>query len=255
MTDSSPGGPGGVMADPGRWELKYRIGVFQYHQLRNAIRGFMERDAFTPREAGAGYRVRSLYFDTHGYAAFEEKMAGTHERVKFRLRAYEATPGPDTRIRVELKKRQGQRVYKSSVFVPLAHGEAFLASRHWPGAGHPILEEFAYLAHARDLRPKILVEYFREGYRSRAGDDLRVTFDHRVRSSHARALFGSGRFARLHHPHEIVFEMKYRTDPPTWVEGLARTFRLKMIANSKFTQGIQVARHDLLHPDGFVVVR
>ena len=50
-------------------------------------------------------------------------------------------------------------------------------------------------------------------------------------------------------------EIKYKDDLPSWVKNLVQAYGLKIIANSKFTQGIQAARHDLSHPDGIVIIR
>jgi hypothetical protein len=42
---------------------------------------------------------------------------------------------------------------------------------------------------------------------------------------------------------------------PTWLEKLVRGHGLKVIANSKYTQSIQIARHDLHHPHNVILVR
>jgi len=239
----------------GRIESKYRISYFQYLKLRYAIIPYMKKDRFTLKAPGKGYLVRSLYYDTYDYRAYHEKMSGDCDRIKFRLRSYSEVLDNNTIIRAELKVRKANIVEKHSAFITTDEYRFFLKHRCWPSHDNSILTEFERYLHLQELRPQVLIAYEREGYESRNHDDVRVTFDHRVRSAQADKLFQNHLFFKVHHPHGVVLEIKFKDEFPEWLKLLAQSYGLKVIANSKFTQGIQVARHDLHHPDGIVVVR
>ena len=238
-----------------RFELKYRLTYFQYLKVRNAIRPYMVPDAYTQRALANRYLVRSLYFDTSDYRAYEQKMSGDCERVKFRLRTYDIEPAATNPIRVELKLRQGNLMVKKSVFVPIEEYQHFMAHRHWKDVQHPITTEFERQSLTQGLIPVILVEYDREGYQTKFKSDLRITFDHRVRSAHARMLFPAHVFFQMLMPRSVVLEIKFKDSLPLWLGRLVREQGLKVIANSKYTQGLQIARHDLYHPEQVILVR
>jgi SPX domain protein involved in polyphosphate accumulation len=244
-----------LVDESSRFELKYRITHYQYLKVRNALRPYMEMDSYTRGAAHQRYLVRSLYFDTSDYRAYEQKMSGDCDRVKFRLRSYETELCEKSAIRVELKMRQGNLMNKKSVFVSNEEYGYFMQNRHWKEVDDPIALEFERQSLTQDLRPVILVEYEREGYQSKLKNGLRITFDHRVRSAHARSLFPSHPFFRMLMPRRVILEIKFKEDLPSWVERLVREQGLKVIANSKYTQGLQVGRHDLYHPEGVILVR
>ena len=238
-----------------RFELKYRIHYQDYLKIRNAIQIYMKKDRFTTRAKGKGYLVRSLYFDTDDYAAYHEKMDGNNERVKLRIRSYSEQPGKDSPIRVELKIRKRNLVIKKSAFVTYDEYCDFMQSGHWRNTENPTLVEFERQLHSNLHKPKVLIEYRREGYETRLKNGLRITFDHKVKSAHSNDLFPKHSFFREHNPHLIIMEIKFKEDLPHWVKTIVHQYGLKIIANSKFTQGIQAARHDLYHPGGAVIIR
>ena len=231
-----------------RFELKYSISRYQYLQVRNAILPFMSSDPFTRATPKNQYLVRSLYFDTPNYQAYYEKVNGDLNRVKFRIRTYSETIENAPTIRVELKVRKGLMMEKYSRFVELPEYQEFMNNWHWSLANNPVLDEFERNLHLKHLRPKVLVEYFREGFQSRNRDDIRITFDHKVRSVFSKSLFPKKGFFRPHHPHSIILEIKYYKKQPFWLGNIVRQHGLKIIANSKYAQGIEFASPDLVTP-------
>lgn len=231
-----------------RFELKYRISVQQYHQVRSALVPYMEPDPYTYGAPGSSYLVRSLYYDTYDYKAYHEKMGGDYGRTKLRIRTYTKAAGENQPVRVELKTRRGSAMEKFSTFVPAADCRTFLQTRHWPPHDSPVLTEFERLLHLRALRPNLLVEYQREGLQSRQREDLRITFDHHVHSAASALLYPGNPFFRQHHPHTIILEIKCRNQQPHWLTKLIKVHRLKFVANSKYTQGIEIARPDVVTP-------
>lgn len=239
----------------GRIESKYRISYFQYLKLRYTIVPYMKKDQFTLKASGKGYLVRSLYYDTYDYRAYHEKMSGDCDRIKFRLRTYDNNLNENSVIKAELKVRKANVVEKYSTIISADQYKYLINRRCWPENDNPILAEFERYLHLKELRPQVLIEYEREGYQSRNKGDVRITFDHKVRSAQAKDLFPGHLFFKEHHHHGVVLEIKFHDKYPDWLTTMTKSYGLKVIANSKFTQGIQVARNDLHHPDGIVVVR
>lgn len=230
-----------------RFEIKYRISPAQYYAVKSAMLPYMEPDFYTRRSRGR-YLVRSLYFDTNVYQAYEEKIAGDFRRIKLRLRSYsDAADG--TPVRVELKTRRGPVMEKHRCFVEPSDCAHFLKEWHWPApTDDPVLVEFERLVHLRVQRPKVLVEYRREGLRARSRDDLRITFDHNVRSAGATSIFPEHPFFRDHHRHQVIMEVKFRFDYPVWLTALVKRYGLKIVANSKYARAVEVAQPDVVVP-------
>lgn len=239
-----------------RFELKYIINYFQYHKIRIALLPYMKKDYYTMQAPDQKYFVRTLYYDTYDYDAYHEKMSGDYDRIKFRIRTYSRVFKKNAIVRVELKVRKGNTMEKFTSFVTGKDYLFFMKNKIWEEENNPVLNEFIRYMHMRDLKPQILIEYLREGYEDRAKKDLRITFDHNVKSAQDNVLFPDSKvFFRYHLPHTVVLEIKCKNDKPVWLTNLVRNYGLRLIANSKFTQGIQAARHDLYHPDGVVLIR
>ncbi len=233
---------------PWRFEYKYRLTTHQYFRLKNDLILYMEPDSFTRLCAGQGYLVRSLYFDNDRFEAYYEKIEGNFGRIKCRIRTYEEELNSESMLRVELKNRWGESIEKYSTFVTALEYEHFMQKRHWDRPDNQILQEFERIYYLRAMQPKVLVEYFREGYVPRSRDDLRITIDHKVRSCLTDTLFPQPALYKNHHPHLVVLEIKCRQHQPDWLSRLVRRHGLKYVANSKYTQGLEAVRPDLISP-------
>ena len=108
------------------------------------------------------------------------------------------------------------------------------------------LQEFERYVHLKAQNPKIIVEYQREGYLSRGREALRITFDHKVKSAHADSLFPEQNFFREHNPGFIVLEIKCDKRQPDWLRSLVMNQTLCIVANSKYSQGIEIALPEIV---------
>lgn len=231
-----------------RFESKYKVSSHQYYKIKNALLPYMQLDGFTRADPKNRYLVRSLYFDTLDYQAYFEKISGDCNRVKFRIRTYVESIEDDPTIRVELKVRKGVMMEKFGYFVTASQYREFMQGWHWPLENNPVLDEFERNLHIKHLRPKLLVEYRREGFQSRSRENIRITFDHQVRSAFSASLFPDKIFLRPHHPHVIILEIKHSEEQPGWLRDIVQQHSLKIVANSKYAQGIEIARPDLVTP-------
>ncbi len=206
----------------------------------------MKRDRYTLASPLKHYLVRSLYFDSYNLKNYEEKVNGDSDRVKLRIRTYSNTPTIGVKLRTELKARKGIVTEKYNSWIEYDTYQEFMSTWHWPDQTDIVLAEFERYIHLKAMRPKIIVEYQREGYSTRSKEDVRVTFDHQVRSAHASSLFPEIPFFRKHHPGLIVLEIKCNKLQPSWLRELVQQQGLRVTANSKYAQGVEVARSDLV---------
>jgi len=239
-----------VLPDIGNWrfEYKYRLYPQQYHQVRAAIRPFMKADAYTRIAPRKRYLVRSLYFDSADFRSYREKVNGDCDRTKLRIRTYSRSLRENPDIRVEMKARKSMSMEKHSTFISPAFYKNFMASNHWPALDDPLLVEFERYVRLKNLVPLILVEYSREGFSARAQQGLRITFDHQVQSVKAASLFPPAPVFRAHQRGVIILEIKCNKSQPHWLRQLVQTQGLRIVANSKFTQGIETSCPELVQP-------
>jgi len=191
----------------GRHELKHYINAADYAQLRARLRAVTKPD----EHAGADgiYKVRSLYFDNYSDKAVTEKLAGLSKREKFRLRYY----NDDTSfIRLEKKSKANRLAYKESAVITEEQCRALLSGDYCclKSAGQPLLMELYTKIRYHSLRPKNIVEYYREAYVYRAGN-VRVTFDSGVRMSNSVAGFLNPRLSTIpaSGAGSMILEIKY----------------------------------------------
>ena len=231
-----------------RFERKYRCPLNQYLAIRSSLYPFLKNDHFTKRTPDNKYLVRSLYFDTFDYRLFQEKINGNSNRIKFRIRTYSNSPKNEPDIRVEIKVRQANLTTKYGAYINLSNCCSFINSRNWDNKNDPILIEFERQVHKLNLIPKTLVEYEREGFHTIDGNNIRITFDHRIRSTSAKDLFPENIFWHLHYDQMVVLEIKYQETIPNWLNQIIKNHKLKLVANSKFVNGIHASCPDLIYP-------
>jgi len=230
-----------------RFERKYRCSIDQYLRVKNALYPYLRNDFFSQKASEKRYLVRSLYFDTPNYQLFLEKVGGLSHREKFRIRTYNTSLESKPDIRVEIKSRQGNLTKKYGAYLSLDDYCSFLKYRHWDNEDAPVLLEFQRKRHLLNLLPKLLVEYFREGFHSNDGNNIRITFDHRVKSARANTLFPKHIFWHVHHEQLVVMEIKHQRPIPEWLSKTVESHGLRLVSNSKFSLGIQACQPDIIH--------
>jgi hypothetical protein len=236
--------------DEGNWrfEYKYRLPIQQYLQVRNAFEPFMQLDHFTLKKPEKKYLIRSLYYESFFFDSFEEKIDGNCDRIKLRIRTYSEIMDPSFTIRAEMKVRKGAVTEKYGSLINPDQYIEFQKNNHWTGTSDPILEEFERYVHLQTLSPQLLIEYYREGFESRAREDIRITFDHDVKSSFSHSLFPKNALFNHHHNGIIILEIKCTKQQPDWLRTLVQKHGLRIMANSKYVQGIVISHPALVTP-------
>lgn len=230
-----------------RFERKYLLSLDQYYRLRNRIVPFAERDYYS-RAAGGAYLVRSIYYDTRDYRAWYEKEDGDFGRIKLRIRTYTDRPERCDTVSIEIKTRRGSAMVKYAARIDAGEYQEFVKTGRWPSLRDKTLNEFERLRRVRQLVPVCLVQYRREGFAARDGSPVRLTIDHDVESTRASRLFPESLVLKPHRPKRPIFEVKTRAGEPEWLRAVIREHTLKMTANSKYWQGIEIIRPNMVTP-------
>ena len=210
------------MAVPLRHELKFFITPGQYEVLSRTLRALLHTDPHG--DENGRYHIRSPYFDTIDDDALSDKVNGTANRDKYRIRIYNFS---DKVIKLECKTKVGSLISKRSISIPRLLCEQLMA-------GDPAGLETTRSGLLNDvyremtinlLRPVVLVDYVREAYLHPA-EEVRITFDKQLRSGlFSHELFDP--YVPTIPPfdnNEIILEVKYNRALPSYIRDLLSTY-------------------------------
>ena len=170
------------------------------------------------------YRTTSLYYDTPALDGYWRRLQRVPLRRKLRVRTYESAEGG---AYVEIKQREGNRIGKSRLRLPLGDALALCAlepvSVSSPADMH-VAEDVRRIVADQGLRPTCVLRYHRHAFGGGPDEgDLRVTLDseldYRFRDLVPEARGGSwdGRL-----PDDLcVMEIKVASTVPYWLSLLA----------------------------------
>ncbi len=219
---------------PHRHEAKHILSLMDYHALRARLRAVCLPD---PHAGPNGrYHVRSLYFDDSQDTALREKLDGLPKREKFRLRIYDRS---DATILLEKKAKEGSLCVKRSAALSRAQCERILkGDLDWMAEeGDPLLIDFFAKAKGKQLKPRMLVDYWREAYVYPHGD-VRLTFDSEVKSGlYATKLFDPDcPMAPVSDAGQVLLEVKYGAFLPDLIRGAIQCDNRKTTEFSKYAR-------------------
>lgn len=215
-----------------RHELKYLISYAEREALIRRMSPIMKRD-----ENGGpdGYTIRSLYFDDLWNTAYDEKMAGTFARKKYRIRIYNFS---DKVIKLECKVKRDSYIHKTAASLSRSEVEQILRGEYAFLLQRPesLCREFYVECTSNGMRPKVIVDYERDAFVEPAGD-VRITFDKHVRS----AWLGYDIFDSSLPTYEVleaeklIMEVKYTQMLPEYVRRVSAPENAVRVAASKYT--------------------
>ncbi|HJJ35578.1 MAG TPA: polyphosphate polymerase domain-containing protein [Methanocorpusculum sp.] len=161
-----------------RHELKYYITEADYLTLRSRLSRVADPDPYAGPDGT--YVIRSLYFDTPGDKALQEKLTGVQNREKFRIRLYN---GDDSFIRLEKKMKITNSTAKITCTLSREETERILAGDiAWMcGDERELLTELYMKMKYQQLRPKTIVDYSRECFIYRPGN-VRISIDSQIKT-------------------------------------------------------------------------
>jgi hypothetical protein len=237
-----------------RFEYKYVLDYSTYLAFKNKLLGFMKQGNYTEKASNKRYFVRSLYYDTFDYRHFMESEDGNFGRIKCRVRSYSRTITDTDVISIEIKTKHGVSVKKYSELISLNEYQDFLKNKMFTRRS-VVLDEFTRLLYNYALEPKLIIEYDREGYIPKDGSDLRLTFDHQVKSSVSKKLFNEDDLSLRSHSNSVVCEIKCGMKKPDWLESLIKAYGLKVVRNSKYVQAVHRIYPAMIRQEPFFSVQ
>lgn len=203
-----------------RHEYKYIISQSSAELLKKRLPCMMARDPFAGEDGR--YTIRSLYFNDPNFRAFDEKMQGLADRVKYRLRCYN---GDSSFVRLEKKEKRGDLTRKTGQTLTPQQLESLLAGS-WGDltASQGQLLDQLRMAMACSLRPAVLVEYDRTPFVCDAGQ-TRITLDENIRTMpYSHNWLENGAMVPVLEPGQVVLEVKYNDFLPGYLnlEGIPK---------------------------------
>jgi len=228
-----------------RLEMKYLVDRTRRTALTRVLAALMQPDRHASPDGF--YTVRSLYFDTPDYMAYHQKLAGMAVRHKLRVRAYGVDVSQVPLVRMEVKSRYLNSIYKIAKDVPrdvYLEVERCLLRRTFPPLEYLeegiLPREFFRLQRQYNMEPKVIVEYRRQAFERVELTRTRVNFDDDLRASRGLTLFGPLRSARpILRPGHAILEIKVDGWLPDWVHRLIANYDLQDQALSKYCYAVR----------------
>ena len=206
------------MAVPLRHELKFFITPGQYQVLSRTLRATLHPDPHG--DENNQYHIRSLYFDTAFDNALYDKINGTADRDKYRIRIYNFS---DAMIRLECKSKYRDLISKRSVAISRDLAEQLISADPTGLDTTPsgLVSDVFREMRTNLLHPVVIVDYLREAWLHPA-EEVRITFDMQLRSG--------VNSIDLFNPHvptvppfdheEIILEVKFNRVLPPYINNL-----------------------------------
>lgn len=217
------------MEKKARHEHKIYINMADYIGLISRLKNIMTLDK-NALENGK-YKIRSLYFDNYLDKALMEKFSGVSRREKFRIRLYKDDPGF---IRLEKKSKLNRLCYKESEILTQEECEKLLNGEYHflKQKKEPIFIDLYTKINYQNLRPKTIVDYYREAYIYTVGN-VRITFDSNIRmSNNIKGIFNS-RLSTTPSAKDMILEIKYDGFLP---EIIRQTIRIDNRKETEFSK-------------------
>ncbi len=206
------------MAVPLRHELKFFISPIQYQVLSRTLRATLHPDPHGDEKNQ--YHIRSLYFDTYNDSALYDKINGTADRDKYRIRIYNFS---DSIIRLECKSKYRDLISKRSVGISRDLAEQLISAdpTGLDTTASGLVSDVFREMRTNLLHPVVIVDYLREAWLHPA-EEVRITFDMQLRSGVGSIDLFNPRLPTVppFDHDEIILEVKYNQVLPPYIEGL-----------------------------------
>jgi hypothetical protein len=217
-----------------RQEIKYYINYLDYINLSRKISAVLQKDLHDSRQDG--YKVRSLYFDNKSNNSYFEKISGTDDRKKIRIRVYNDS---NKVIKMEIKNKKNTTVFKDSFLinnkdlVELLKGDYNFLLKY----DNQITKKLYYEFVKDHYRPVIIIDYIREAYYYDT-NNVRITFDKKITKNELNLTEIFRQDLEMYpiiDNRKIILEIKYDDFIPVWIKGLLQVSRFERCAISKYT--------------------
>jgi SPX domain protein involved in polyphosphate accumulation len=226
-----------------RYEKKFFLNAKQYAQLQNVILQYMEPDKHNLD--GQYYTICNLYYDTESNAVIRQSIQKPTYKEKLRLRGY-GTPGLDSKVYVEIKKKVNRLVNKRRTPLYLHEAYDFLANKKIdemrPHMNAQVVNEIAYFLSRNEVQPMVYLAYDRRAFFEIGNNDLRISFDTNIRTRRDELRLELGDHGRLLIDNDCwLMEIKTCRAMPLWLVNALSNLSLYPKSFSKY--GTEYLQH------------
>ncbi len=214
-----------------RHELKFLVPETELEMIKYRLKLLMRQDVHQKK---GFYTVRSLYFDDFYDSCMRENEDGTDNRIKYRIRIYDA----DTSV-IKLEKKMKYRNMTRKVSRSISKEDCLC---YMSGRSPGLLKESTELEkelygqmRMRGMHPVCIVEYERTAFIEPKGN-VRITFDKNISGNEKTEKFLERKvqtvplLAKGSH----ILEVKYDEFLPEYISGALELGTLQRTSFSKY---------------------
>lgn len=214
-----------------RHELKFLLSKIEYEYLKCLLASTMNLDKHAQLEND--YYIRSLYFDTITESDYTSKIIGISERRKIRLRIYSLET---SNVKLEVKNKRGDFSVKETITINREDAQELSMQNYEVLLNyHDEISGKVYNSFVHNYyTPKVIVDYDREAYMLPV-EDIRITFDKKVRAAHTTDLFCES--IPMHYilpEQQVILEVKYNRYIPKHICDIISGTCMQRMSISKY---------------------
>ncbi|MBR2122654.1 MAG: polyphosphate polymerase domain-containing protein [Lachnospiraceae bacterium] len=217
-----------------RKEIKFLLDNEQYTALYEKLLQIAAVDGYGLTD------INNIYFDTDDFSLIRTSLDKPAYKEKLRLRSY-GTPGEDTDVFIEIKKKYDGIVYKRRIAVPYRQAVRYLYDSEPLPENYrsQILREIDYLrACYGALEPAMRISYKRIAMAGLQDPGLRITFDSDiVWSTDSLLLTDSPAVRRILEPGQRLMELKIARAYPLEIARMLSELEIRPVSFSKYGRG------------------
>ena len=211
-----------------RVEKKFLLTRVKYNLLLERLEEYMCADDYGKHTIG------NIYYDTDTYALISHSIEKPNYKEKLRVRSY-GVPNGDSKVFIEIKKKYDGVVYKRRIALPLDEAKAYLEEGMRPKKETQILKEIDYFLGFYQPKPKLFLAYDRIAYFGKEDKEVRVTFDHNIRSRDYDLSLDKGDYGTLLlSDDQYLMEVKVAGAMPNWMARLFSELEIYPTSFSKY---------------------
>lgn len=219
-----------------RYEHKYLIDSDTYKKVIEIMDRHMELDPYNKNHTE--YTISNVYFDTDDNYLIRRSLQKPKYKEKLRLRSY-GTPDSDTHVFLEIKKKYNGIVNKRRTTLKLDEAYRFVKTGNAPHIkeymNEQVVREISYFLKCYDLKPVLYLAYDRMAYFEKDNPDLRISFDHNIRTRRYDVALDYGDCGSpLLDNDTYLMEIKTARSKPLWLCRMLTELGIKRTNFSKY---------------------
>ncbi|MGT2907879.1 polyphosphate polymerase domain-containing protein [Streptococcus dentiloxodontae] len=241
-----------------RIETKYIVAKDQLKDLITDLKNYLVEDDYPTST------ITNIYFDNQNFEVIKDSIAHNYNREKIRMRTYIANPQLDSKVFLEIKKKDSQGIGHKYRLVsnPLSVTKLVtqgIADKHI--SDPDLVEEIHSLRNRyKNLEPRMFIYYDRYSLKEKHTikgypyTKIRVTIDQNLtyRDNNVTMFDGNSGQPLLDDSH-VVMEIKAPGEKPVWLQTVLDKYGIKECKFSKYStayhksQGLPI-EHTTIEP-------